>query len=64
MLDIILGISATFSRRQTSTTRVQIGKDEKLALFAVDAIAELGNVGELMLTFAETIEELSKGAGY
>lgn len=51
-------------RQEESNQGVQIEKEVKLSLFAVDAIVELGNLGASMIKCTGTIKEFSWGAGY
>lgn len=63
-LNSILWILAILGRQEKSNTGIQIGKEAKPSLFAVDGIVELGDLRGSTMEFGETIQEFSKGAGY
>ena len=64
LLNIVLEVLATVIREEKEVKGIQIGKEEKLSLFADDMILYIENPKDSTRKLLELINEYSKVAGY
>ena len=64
LFNIVLEVLATAIRAEKEIKGIQIGKEEKLSLFANDMILYIENLKDTTRKLLELINECSKVAGY
>ena len=64
LFNIVLEVLATAIREEKEVKGIQIGKEEKLSLFADDMILYIENPKDTTRKLLELISEYSKVAGY
>ena len=64
LFNIVLEILGTAIREEKEIKGIQIGKEEKLSLFADDMILYIGKPKDSIRKLLELISEFSKVAGY